>query len=67
MEGWMDGKLHFITMSTKKAAASDPVEGWCATSNLGASRVSIRMDDRMDGQRDDGMNSGEVSFHPDVL
>jgi hypothetical protein len=32
---------------------SDLVEGWCAAGNLGASRVSIRMDDWTDGQRDD--------------
>jgi len=31
------------------------VEGWCATGNLGASRVSIRMDDRTD--------LGEASFN----
>jgi len=37
----------------QKAAVSDLVEGWCAAGNLGASRVSIRMDDRTDGQRDD--------------
>jgi purine nucleoside permease len=66
-EGWMDGKGHFVTTSTKKAAVSDSVEGWCAAGNLGASRVSIRMDNRMDGQRDDGTDSGEVSFHPDIL
>ncbi len=50
----------------QKAAVSDSVEGWCAAGNLGASRVSIRMDDRKDGQRDDGTDSGEASFHPDV-
>jgi hypothetical protein len=43
-DGGMDGKLHFVTTSTKKAAVSDSVEGWCAAGNLGASRVSIRMD-----------------------
>ena len=37
----------------QKAAVSDSAEGWCAAGNLGASRVSIRMDDRTDGQRDD--------------
>jgi len=45
---------------------SDSVEGWCAAGNLGPSRVSICMDDRMDGQRDDGTedgtDSGEASF-----
>jgi hypothetical protein len=40
----------------QKATVSDSVEGWCAAGNLGASRVSIRMDDRTDGQRDDGMD-----------
>jgi len=71
MDGWMDGKLHFVTTSLlykisfliyflpiggQKAAVSDSVEGWCAAGILGASRVSIRMDDRTDGQRDDGMD-----------
>jgi len=51
----------------QKVAVSELVEGWCAAGNLGACRVSIRMDDQMDGQRDDGTDSGEVSFHPDVL
>jgi len=50
----------------QKAAVSDSVEGWCAAGNLRASRVSIHMNDRMDGQRDDRMNdrtdSGEASF-----
>jgi len=51
----------------QKAVVLDSVEGWCAAGNLRASRVSIRMDDQTDGQRDDGTNSGEVSFHPNVL
>ncbi len=65
----MDGKDHFIPTSFticnflpilggQKATVSDSVEGWCAAGNLGASRVSIRMDDRTDGQRDDGTDSG---------
>jgi hypothetical protein len=37
----------------QKAAASDSAEGWHATGNLAACRMSIRMDDRMDGQRAD--------------
>ncbi len=37
----------------QKAAMSDSVEGWCAAGNLGASKVSIRMDDRTDGRMDD--------------
>jgi hypothetical protein len=38
---------------------SDSAEGWCAAGNLRASRVSIRMDDRTDGQReDDGTDDG---------
>ncbi len=37
----------------QKAAVLDSVEGWCAASNLEASKVSIHMDDRMDGQRDE--------------
>jgi hypothetical protein len=45
---------------------SESVEEWCAAGNLGAFRVSIRMDDRTDGQRDDGTedgtDSGEASF-----
>jgi hypothetical protein len=49
------------------SVVSDSVEGWCAVGNLGAFRVSIRMDDRTDGQRDDGTDPGEVSFHPDVF
>jgi hypothetical protein len=67
----MDGRpflVYFLPiLSGQKAAVSDSVEGWCATSILGASRVSIRMDDRTDGQRDDGTDSGEISFHPNVL
>ncbi len=55
------------SLGGQKAAVSNSVEGWCAAGNLGASRVSIRMDDRTDGQRDDGMDSGKASFHPDVL
>jgi hypothetical protein len=46
----------------QKVAMLDSVEGWCAAGNLGASKVSIRMDDRTDGQRDDGTDSGEASF-----
>jgi hypothetical protein len=53
---------------------SDSTEGWCAAGNLGASRVSIRMDDRTDGQRtdegtDDGTHGCRGGFisHPDVL
>jgi hypothetical protein len=51
----------------QKAAVSNSVKGWCAAGNLGAFRVLIRMDDRMDGQRDDRTDSGEASFHPDVF
>jgi len=44
--------------------------GWCAAGNLGASRVSIRMDDRTNGQRTNdgthGFRGGFIS-HPDVL
>jgi len=54
----------------QRAAVSDSAEGWCAVGNLGASRVSVRMDDRMDGQRTDdgthGFRGGFIS-HPDVL
>jgi len=44
-------------------------EGWCAAGNLGAFRVSIRMDDRTDGQRDDETHEFRGGFisHPDVL
>jgi hypothetical protein len=49
----MDGGpflVYFLPiLGGQKAAVSDSVEGWCAASNLGASRVSIRMDDRTDG------------------
>jgi hypothetical protein len=41
---------------------SDSVEGWCAAGNLGASRVSIRMDDWMDGQRDDRTDGRRDGF-----
>jgi hypothetical protein len=66
----MDGGpflVYFLPiLGGQKVAVSDSVEGWCAASNLRSSRVSIRMDDRTDGQRDDGMDdrtdSGEVSF-----
>jgi hypothetical protein len=51
----MDGGpflVYFLPiLGGQKSAVSDSVEGWCAASNLGASRVSIRMDDRTDGQR----------------
>jgi hypothetical protein len=40
-------------LGDQKAAMSDSVEGWCAAGNLGASRVSICMDNRTDGQSDD--------------
>jgi len=66
----MDGGpflVYFLPiLGGQKAAVSDLVEGWCAAGNLGASRVSIHMDDWMDGQRDDGMDDqtdlGEASF-----
>jgi hypothetical protein len=51
-----------------------PSHSWWAAGNLGASRVSIRMDDRTDGQRmDDGTDDETHGFrggfisHPDVL
>jgi hypothetical protein len=47
-----------VYLGGQKAAVSDSVEGWSAAVNLGASRVSIRMDDRTDGQRDNGTDSG---------
>ncbi len=47
----------------QKAAVSDSAEGWCAAGNLGASRVSIRMDDRTDEQRmDDKTDDGTHGF-----
>jgi hypothetical protein len=53
----MDGGpflVYFLPiLSGQKAAVSDSVEGWCAAGNLGASTVSIRMDNRTDVQRDD--------------
>jgi hypothetical protein len=53
---------------------SDSAKGWCAAGNLRAFRVSIRMDDRMDGQREDdgtddrthGFRGGFIS-HSNVL
>jgi hypothetical protein len=54
----MDGGpflVYFLPiLGGQKAAVSDSVEGWCAAGNLGASRVSIHMDDRT--------NSGEALF-----
>ncbi len=41
---------------------SDSAEGWCAAANLGTSRVSIPMDDRTDGQRDDGTDDETHGF-----
>jgi len=38
---------------------SDSAEGWCAAGKLGAFRVSIRMDDRTDGQRTDDRTDGQ--------
>jgi hypothetical protein len=66
----MDGGpflVYFLPiLGGQKAAVSDSVEGWCAAGNLRASRVSISMDDRTDGQTDDGMDdrtdSGKASF-----
>ncbi len=43
----------------QKAAVSDSIEGWCATDNLRASRVSMCMDDRMDGKTDDEKRMGQ--------
>jgi len=49
----MDGGpflVYFLPiLGGQKAAVSDSVKGWCVASNLGASRVSIRMDARTDG------------------
>jgi len=70
----MDGGpflVYFLPiLGGQKAAVSDSAEGWCAADNLGASRVSIRMDNRTDGQReDDGTHGFRGCFisHPDVL
>jgi hypothetical protein len=56
----MDGGpflVYFLPiLGGQKAAVSNSIEGWCATGNLGTSRVSIRMDNRTDGQRDNGMD-----------
>jgi hypothetical protein len=60
----MDGGpflVYFLPiLDGQKAAVSDSVEGWCAAGNLGASRVSIRMDDQTDGQMDDEMDDGRI-------
>jgi len=57
----MDGRpflVYFLPiLGGQKAAVSDSVEGWRATGNLGASWVSIRMDDWTDGRRDGWMES----------
>jgi len=66
----MDGRpflVYFLPIfGGKKVAVLDSIEGWCAAGNLIASRVLIHMDDRMDGQKDDGMDDrtdlGEISF-----
>ncbi len=54
----------------QKAAVSDLAKGWGAADNLGASRVSIRMDNWTDRQRTDdgthGFRGGFIS-HPNVL
>jgi len=48
----MDGGpflVYFLPiLGGQKVAVSNSVEGWCVAGNLGASRVSIRMDDRTD-------------------
>ncbi len=60
----MDGGpflVYFLPiLGGQKAAVSDSVEGWCAAGNLGASKVSISMDDRTDGQTDDKMDDGRI-------
>jgi hypothetical protein len=62
----MDGGpflVYFLPiLGGQKSAVSDSVVGWCAAGNLGVSRVSIRMDDRTDGQRDDGTNGRRDGF-----
>jgi hypothetical protein len=68
MTGWMMGRSFISSrrplgyLGEQKAAVSDAVEGWCAAGNLGASRVSIRMDDRTDGQRDDRTDGRQDGF-----
>jgi hypothetical protein len=49
----------------QKATVSDSIEGWCVANNLGAFRVSIRMDDWTEGRHGRMMrraDSGEASF-----
>jgi len=66
----MDGGpflVYFLPiLGGQKAVVLNLVEGWCAAGNLEASRVSICMDDRTNGLKDDGMadrmNSREPSF-----
>jgi hypothetical protein len=66
MTGRMDEEpllVNFLPIrGGQKIAVSDSVEGWCATGNLGASRVSICMDDRTDGQRDDETDGRRDEF-----
>ncbi len=64
----------FLVARNLQCQTQHSAEGWCAAGNLGTSRVSIRMDDRTDGQReDDGTDDGTHGFrggfisHPDVL
>jgi hypothetical protein len=53
----MDGgpfMVYFLPiLGRQKATVLGSVKGWCAAGNLEASKVSIRMDDRIDGQTDD--------------
>ncbi len=54
-EGWCAalGLFPSHSLGGQKAAVSDSAQGWGAGGNLGASRVSIRRDDR-NGWTEDG-------------
>jgi len=50
---YLSNKRFLPIVGGQKVAVSDSAEGWHASGNLGACKMSIRMDDRTDGQRED--------------
>ncbi len=67
----MDGGpflVYFLPiLGGQKATVLNSVEGWCVAGNLRASKVSIRMDDRTDGQTDDGKRMGQKAAMSDSV